>query len=85
MAILTLEGHRGNVNSVVFSRDGKRIVSGSDDMTLKVWDATTGQEILTVEGHTNGFGSVVLSPDGKRIVSGCRERAGVAYPPWALK
>ena len=36
---VTLNGHSGTVHSVSFSPDGKRIVSGSDDNTLKVWDA----------------------------------------------
>jgi WD40 repeat protein len=35
---LTLKGHSGSVTSVSFSPDGKRIVSGSGDDTLKVWD-----------------------------------------------
>ena len=35
---LTLEGHSGPVLSVSFSPDGKRIVSGSFDNTLKAWD-----------------------------------------------
>ena len=39
---LTLKGHTGKVTSVVFSPDGRRIVSGSQDSTLKVWDAETG-------------------------------------------
>ena len=30
--------HSGNINSVAFSPDGTKIVSGSDDMTIKVWD-----------------------------------------------
>ena len=40
--MLTLKGHSGTVNSVSFSPDGKRIVSGSYDNTLKVWDTQTG-------------------------------------------
>jgi len=36
---LTLKGHSGSITSVSFSPDGKRIVSGSVDMTVKVWDA----------------------------------------------
>jgi WD40 repeat protein len=55
---------------VSFSPDGKRIVSGSLDNTLKVWDAQTGQETLTLEGHSSVVTSVSFSPDGKRIVSG---------------
>ena len=36
---LTLKGHTDWVSSVAFSPDGKRLVSGSHDKTLKVWDA----------------------------------------------
>ena len=67
---LTLKGHLGRVFSVSFSPDGKRIVSGSFDKTVKVWDAQTGQETLTLKGHSDTVLSVSFSPDGKRIVSG---------------
>ena len=49
---LTLKGHTQEVNSVAFSPDGKRLASASDDGTVKVWDADTGQEVLTLKGHT---------------------------------
>jgi len=55
---------------VSFSPDGRRIVSGSVDNTLKVWDAESGQEMLTLKGHSSSVRSVSFSPDGKRIVSG---------------
>ena len=55
---------------MAFSPDGRRIVSGSDDKTVKVWDAATGQETLTLKGHTGEVHSVAFSPDGRRIVSG---------------
>jgi WD40 repeat protein len=56
---------------VAFSSDGKRIVSGSDDKTLRLWDATTGQPIgPPLQGHTESVTSVAFSPDGRRIVSG---------------
>jgi serine/threonine protein kinase len=45
-----LLGHRLPVRSVAFSPDGRWIVSGSSDKTLKVWHATTGQETLTLKG-----------------------------------
>ncbi len=60
---------RRHLWSVAFSPDGKRIVSGSYDQTLKIWDAQTGQEVLTLKGHTTYVSSVAFSPDGKRIVS----------------
>jgi WD40 repeat protein len=68
----TLQGHKGSVLSVAYSPDGKRIVSGSQDNTVKVWDANKGQEILSFKGHTSAVDSVVWSPDGKRIVTANR-------------
>ncbi|MBE9032372.1 TIR domain-containing protein, partial [filamentous cyanobacterium LEGE 11480] len=66
-----LKGHSNSVFSVAFSPDGKRIVSGSWDKTLRLWDAQTGQPIgQPLKGHSNYVWSVAFSPDGKRIVSG---------------
>jgi hypothetical protein len=65
-----LEGHYSVVNSVNFSPDGKTLVSGSDDNTIKLWNVETGQEIRTLKGHDNSVYSVNFSPDGKTLVSG---------------
>ena len=71
---MVLLGHTSWVSSVAFSPDGRRIVSGSTDNTLKVWDAATGQETLTLKGHTSWVMSVAFSPDGRRIVSGSDDK-----------
>lgn len=63
-------GHSGNVSSVAFSPDGKYILSGSDDKTLKLWDIETGKEIRTFAGHANSITSVAFSPDGRYALSG---------------
>jgi WD40 repeat protein len=60
-----------HVNSVAFSPDGSRIVSGSLDNTIRLWDAETGDAIgKPLEGHSSSVNSVAFSPDGSRIVSG---------------
>ena len=44
----TLTGHSGSVSSVAYSPDGKHIVSGSSDNTVKIWDAHSGKEVRVV-------------------------------------
>ncbi|KAF7972326.1 hypothetical protein HWV62_18430 [Athelia sp. TMB] len=70
-----LYGHDGPVTSVSFSPDGSRIVSGSTDQTVRVWDAVTGRAALPpLEGHTGAVCSVAFSADGSRIVSGSADK-----------
>jgi len=71
---MTLLGHGDWVGSIAFSPDGKRIISGSGDKTIKVWDAVTGAEVMTLRGHGNMVNSAAFSPDGKRIVSGSADK-----------
>ena len=47
----TLTGHSYSVNSVAYSPDGKHIVSGSNDKTVKVWDSQTGKEVSFLLSH----------------------------------
>src|SRR5712671_3636388 len=67
-------GHSNVVNSVAFSPDGSRIVSGSSDKTIRLWDAETGDAIgKPLEGHSSDVNSVAFSPNGSRIVSGSED------------
>ena len=70
----TLEGHSSWVNSVAYSPKGTRIVSGSVDETIKIWDANTGECLKTLEGNSGIVNSVAYSPDGTKIVSGSLDR-----------
>ncbi|CAE6457339.1 unnamed protein product, partial [Rhizoctonia solani] len=64
------KGHIKLVNSVKFSPDGTRVVSGSNDNTIRVWDVEHGTAVVgPLEGHTNWVLSVAVSPDGSQIVS----------------
>ena len=72
-SIMTLLGHESWIYSLAFSPDGTRIVSGSTDNTIKIWDAESGNELRTLKGHEGWVGAVAFSPDGKRIVSGSQD------------
>ncbi len=66
--------HSEFVLSVAYSPDGGRIVSGSYDKTLRIWDAQTGAPIgEPLGGHEYSVRSVAYSPDGSRIVSGSED------------
>ncbi|KIK38463.1 hypothetical protein CY34DRAFT_392632 [Suillus luteus UH-Slu-Lm8-n1] len=69
-----ISGRAGWVHSVSFSPDGTRIVSGSRDSTVRVWDAVTGLPLgEPFRRHSDLVWSVSFSPDGTRIVSGPRD------------
>jgi WD40 repeat protein len=62
------------MNSVYYSPDGRRLASGSDDGTVRIWDSQSGACLSVLEGHTDAVFSVCYSPDGRRLVSGSRDR-----------
>ncbi|KAG8866214.1 hypothetical protein FRB98_005006, partial [Tulasnella sp. 332] len=68
-------GHGAWVTCLVISPDGKTVVSGTDDGTIRLLDRKTGvmrYEIL--EGHTSGVTCLAISPDGKTVASGSRDK-----------
>src|SRR3954469_11590964 len=75
----TLDGHADPVYSVVWSPDGKTLVTGAFDNTVRLWDAATRKEIKKFEGHANLVLSVAASPDGKRILSGSLDKTAKVW------
>jgi WD40 repeat protein len=73
-SLLTLEGHEGDINATSWSPDGTKIASVSDDQTLRLWDAESGDCLQIMKGHTAEVTSVSWSPDGTRIVSGSADK-----------
>jgi WD40 repeat protein len=66
----TLLGHSAEITTLLFSPDGRRLVTGSSDFTIKLWDTATGREVFTLRGHTGGVACLAFSPDGLRLASG---------------
>jgi hypothetical protein len=73
--VLVLRGHSGIVQTIAFSPDGQRIISGGIDAEVRVWDAVTGDHLLALHGHTQPVLAVAFSPDGLSIVSGGFDQA----------
>jgi WD40 repeat protein len=62
-------GHTDFVFSVAFSPDGRTLVSGSYDNTVRMWDISNGKSIHTLLDHTDHVWSVAFSPDGNTLAS----------------
>ncbi|MBE9009958.1 hypothetical protein IQ250_07030 [Pseudanabaenaceae cyanobacterium LEGE 13415] len=70
-SIFTFKGHTAPIRTIALSQDGKLLVSGSHDRTIKVWNALTGEELFTLN-QDSSVTAIALSSDGKTLVSsGC--------------
>jgi WD40 repeat protein len=66
--------HGGAVATAVFSPDGRRIVTASEDRTARVWDAD-GAKQLELNDHTDEVRSAAFSHDGERIVTASKDES----------
>lgn len=77
--IRTLEGHTNRVNAVDFSPDGNRLVSGSLDESVILWDTATGDILAQGTEHSNSVETVRFSPAGNLFASGSRDTNIILY------
>jgi len=64
-----LEGHEFTVWSVVLTQDGRHVISGGQDATVRLWDIQTGKLVHTFIGHEGPVYGLVATSDGRRIFS----------------
>lgn len=68
--VFTLAGHTDSINDAVVSPNGRYIATASDDNSVKIWDAETGQTIHTLDGHEASVTSLAFSENNTHLLSG---------------
>ena len=61
----TLKGHQGPINSILVY--GDKLISASNDRTIKIWDLNNGKELQTLQGHKNSVHRILM--DGDKLIS----------------
>lgn len=75
-----MQVHTDSVSAVAFFKDSQRVVIGSDDTTLRIWDLKKGELVEGLfEGHGDSVFSVAISPDDRRIASGGRDESIIIW------
>lgn len=77
----TCEGHLQEIRTVVFSPDGRHLLSCGADNTVRIWDVGTGKEVRRLQGDPGIPQMAVYSPDGLRILTGGMDKTIRLWDP----
>ncbi|NEO84200.1 MAG: DnaJ domain-containing protein [Spirulina sp. SIO3F2] len=69
-----LRGHQDAVSAIALSPDGRYLVSGSYDETIRIWQLSTGRQFRVLTGHRDRIHCVAISPDGRWLASGSADQ-----------
>ena len=65
------KGHTDTIKGIAFSPNGRSLISGSDDESVRIWMLRDGSsKLMPVTGKTSFFNCVAFSPDGRYIAGG---------------
>jgi WD40 repeat protein len=71
---LSITGHRDGINAIVFTPDGKNLISASADRTIRFWDTSYGRPGIILYGHTDQVYGLALGARGGLVVSTSKDR-----------
>jgi WD40 repeat protein len=74
--------HSQMILAIAFTPDGRSILTGGDDVLVRMWDFPSGKKIREFQGHASPINSIAVSPDGRRLVTASGRYAG---PDWSVR
>ena len=76
--LVVIPAHDSRVSAVAFSSDGRRLATGSDDRSVKVWEVSSdGRNVrllYTLREHTSWINALAFSPDGAALASASHDQ-----------
>jgi WD40 repeat protein len=74
-----IKGHTDTVTALAYSPDGKFLISGSKDQTIRIWDGATGKEVRRMNGHKAAITSLAVSGDGRSLTSQSKDKKTIVW------